>query len=71
MVFQAMLPVSIGMFFTDWKLTAPAWTAGIIALAGGALAMIAIRRGGRFSMPFIGCWSALYAGGIVAITVLV
>jgi cation:H+ antiporter len=71
MVFQAMLPMSIGLFFTDWRLTAPAWTAGIIALAGGALAMIAIHRKARFSLPFIGGWSALYAGGIIAITTLV
>jgi cation:H+ antiporter len=71
MVFQAMLPVSVGLAFTQWQLTAPARTAAIIALVGGALALIAVRRGGRFTAPFIGGWTALYAGGIAAIVVLV
>jgi cation:H+ antiporter len=71
MVFQAMLPVSVGLAFTQWQLAAPARTAGIIALVGGALALIAIRRGGRFTAPFIGGWLVLYAGGITTITLLV
>jgi cation:H+ antiporter len=70
MVFQSMLPVSVGMIFTDWKLTAPAWTAGLIALAGAVLALIAIRRARRFTAPFIGGWTALYAGGITTIIAL-
>jgi cation:H+ antiporter len=71
MVFQSMLPVSVGMIFTDWRLTAPAWTAAIIALAGAALAFAVVRRGGRFTAPYIGCWTALYAGGIITITALI
>ncbi|HEU5159322.1 MAG TPA: hypothetical protein VFU43_20165 [Streptosporangiaceae bacterium] len=70
MVFQSMLPVALGMVFTDWRLAGPASTAAIIALAGAGLAMVAIRRGGRFTAPFIGGWTALYAGGIVAIVAL-
>ena len=71
MVFQSMLPVAVGMGFTDWRLTAPAWTAAIVALAGGALALLAIRRRGRFTAPFIGGWTALYAGGIITIIAIV
>jgi cation:H+ antiporter len=70
LVFQSMLPVSVGMIFTDWHLTAPAWTAALIALIGAALAMIAIRRGGRFSAPFIGGWTALYVGGVTTVIAL-
>jgi hypothetical protein len=65
-----MLPVSVGLAFTDWKLAGSALTAAVIALFGAALALIATRRGGRFTAPFIGCWAALYAGGITGIAAL-
>ena len=67
MVFQSMLPVAVGMAFTDWQLTAPALLAMFAAAAGAVLSLIAIRRGHRLSMPFIGCWASLYVGGITSI----
>jgi cation:H+ antiporter len=70
MVFQSMLPVAVGMAFTDWHLTAPARVAAIAALGGATLAVIAVRRTGRFSAPFIGCWAGLYAGAIASIIAL-
>jgi cation:H+ antiporter len=69
MVFQSMLPVAFGMVFTDWRLTAPALVAMIAALCGAALSLIAVLRARRWSMPFIGCWAGLYAGGVTSIIV--
>jgi cation:H+ antiporter len=71
MVFQSMLPVAVGMAFTDWHLAAPARVAACAALGGAILAVIAVRRTGRFSGPFIGCWAGLYAGTIASIIVLI
>ena len=67
MVLQTMPLVAFGMVFTDWRLTAPALVAMLTALAGGALSLIAVRHAGRWPVPFIGCWTGLYIGGIAAI----
>lgn len=60
LVFQSMIPVSVGLIFTAWKLTAPSLVA-----AGAALL-----RGGRFGPPFIAAWLVLYAGAVIAIILL-
>ncbi len=70
MVFQSMLPVAVGMAFTDWRLTAPALVAAFIALGGAALALTAVLRARSFSGTFIGCWAGLYAGATTSIIVL-
>jgi cation:H+ antiporter len=67
MVLQTMPLVAFGMVFTDWQLTAPALVAMLTALAGGALSLIAVRHAGRWPVPFIGCWTGLYLGGIATI----
>jgi len=67
MVFQTMPLVAFGMVFTDWRLTAPSLVAMLAALAGTALSLIALRRGWRWPVPFIGCWTGLYLGGIASI----
>jgi cation:H+ antiporter len=67
MVFQSMVLVAVGMVFTDWRLTAPALLAMFAAAGGAALSLIAVLRGGRWSVPFIGCWTGLYVGGITSI----
>ena len=67
MVLQTMPLVAFGMVFTDWQLTAPALVAMLTALAGGALSLTAVRHAGRWPVPFIGCWTGLYIGGIAAI----
>lgn len=64
MVFQSMLPVAVGLAFTTWEFAAPPTIAAACALAGAALCMIAVRRGGRFSPPFICVWFALYLGTV-------
>ena len=67
MVFQTMPLVAFGMVFTDWRLTAPSLVAMLAALAGTALSLIALQRGWRWPVPFIGCWTGLYLGGIASI----
>jgi cation:H+ antiporter len=67
MVLQTMPLVAFGMVFTDWRLTSPALIAMLAALAGTALSLIAVQRGWRWPVPFIGCWTGLYLGGIASI----
>jgi len=67
MVFQTMPLVAFGMVFTDWQLTTPALIAMLAALAGTALSLIAVQYAGRWPVPFIGCWTGLYIGGVASI----
>jgi len=67
MVFQTMPLVAFGMVFTDWQLTTPALIAMLAALAGTALSLIAVQHAGRWPVPFIGCWTGLYIGGVASI----
>lgn len=69
MVFQSMLPVAVGLAFTDWQFTAAPTVAAACALAGGALCLLAVHRGGRFSAPFLAAWAALYLGATAYIIV--
>jgi cation:H+ antiporter len=64
MVYQSMLPVAVGLAFTPWQLTGPAVAAALAALAGGALAVAVVLRGGRLRMPYVGTWFALYGGAV-------
>ena len=70
MVLQTMPLVAFGMVFTDWRLTAPALIAMLTALAGTAVSLAAVRQAGRWPLPFIGCWTGLYLGGIASIIVV-
>jgi cation:H+ antiporter len=67
MVYQSMLPVAVGLAFTPWSLTGPAVAASAAALAGGALAVAVVLRGGRVRLPYVGTWLLLYAGAVVFI----
>lgn len=67
MVFQSMPLVAFGMVFTSWQLTAPVLVAMLAAVAGTALTLLAMRHPGRSPVPFIGCWTGLYLGGIASI----
>jgi len=64
---QTMPLVAFGMVFTDWQLTTPALIAMLAALAGTALSLIAVQYAGRWPVPFIGCWTGLYIGGVASI----
>ena len=69
MVFQAMIPVGIGLIFTSWDLT---WTAVLsigLALVGGLLAYESLHIAGRFKLPAVVGWFALYASFIAAVAI--
>jgi cation:H+ antiporter len=61
MVFQSTLPVAVGLAFTDWDLDTYAVLAGVLALLGGANAIVALQIRRRFSGPAIAIWAVLYA----------
>ena len=67
MVFQSMVPVGIGLIFTEWDLT---WTALLsigLGVAGGLLAYESLHISGRFKLPAIIGWFVFYAAFIVAV----
>src|SRR3954454_7028337 len=67
MVFQSMIPVGIGLMFTDWDLSANAILSICLGLAGGLLAYESLHLGRRFSLPAVLAWFALYASFIVVV----
>ena len=69
MVFQAMVPVGIGLIFTDWELNWHAVLSIGLGLAGGLLAYESLHLGRRFKRPAVIGWFALYASFIAAVIV--
>jgi cation:H+ antiporter len=69
MVFQSMIPVGIGLIFTDWDLSWTAVLSIVLGLAGGLLAYESLHLGRRFKLPAIIGWFVLYASFIVAVAV--
>ena len=69
MVFQSMIPVGIGLIFTDWELSGNAALSVGLGLAGGLLAYATLHRGSRFTLPAVITWFALYASFIVVVAV--
>ncbi|MGN6255210.1 MAG: sodium:calcium antiporter [Solirubrobacterales bacterium] len=67
MVFQAMVPVGIGLVFTDWELNWHAVLSIGLGLAGGLLAYESLHRARRFKLPAVIGWFALYAAFIAAV----
>jgi cation:H+ antiporter len=61
MVFQSTMPVAFGLAFTDWDLDRFAVLSATLGLAGGIVAYWALRLRGRFNVPAICAWGALYA----------
>jgi cation:H+ antiporter len=61
MVFQSTMPVAFGLAFTDWDLDRFAMLSAGLGLAGGIVAYWALRLQGRFNVPAILAWAALYA----------
>jgi cation:H+ antiporter len=64
MTFQATIPVVFGLVLTSWDLDRFALAAACAALAGGALALWAVRRG-RFGLAPGLAWGALFGGFVV------
>jgi cation:H+ antiporter len=69
MVFQSMIPVGIGLIFTDWELNWHAVLSIGLGLAGGLLAYESLHLARRFKLPAVIGWFALYASFIVAVVV--
>ena len=60
MVFQSMIPIAIGLAFTDWDLDRFAVLSIVLGVAGGIVAYWALRLRGQFNAPAILAWGALY-----------
>src|SRR5262245_18953686 len=69
MVFQSMIPVGIGLLFTDWDLGGNAADSVALGLAGGVIAYWALRLRDRFELPAVLAWISLYAAFIVVVAV--
>jgi cation:H+ antiporter len=69
MVFQSTIPIAFGLALTEWDLDRFAVTSGLLGLAGGVLAYVALHRIGRFRWPAIALWSALFAAFLVYVSV--
>lgn len=69
MVFQSTIPVGIGLIFTSWELSANAALSVVLGLAGGFLAYEALHRRGRYELPAVLGWFALYISFIVVVAV--
>jgi cation:H+ antiporter len=67
MVFQSMIPVGIGLIFTDWELNWHAVLSIGLGLAGGLLAYESLHLGRRFKLPAVVGWFVLYAAFIAAV----
>jgi cation:H+ antiporter len=61
MVFQSTVPASIAIAFTSWRLDGIALLAGVLALAGGALAFWVLVVRARFSTGAVALWAVLFA----------
>jgi cation:H+ antiporter len=69
MVFQSVIPVGIGLIFTDWDLTGSAAVSVGLGLAGGVIAYWALRLRDRFELPAVLAWFALYAAFIIVVVI--
>ena len=67
MVFQSMIPVGIGLIFTDWALSGNAILSIALGLAGGVLAYESLHLSRRFKLPAVIGWFALYASFILVV----
>ncbi|HEX6229552.1 MAG TPA: hypothetical protein VFZ41_08860 [Solirubrobacterales bacterium] len=67
MVFQSTIPVGIGLMFTDWELGFNSWSSIVLGLIGGFFAYEALHRRGRFELPVVLAWFALYVAYIVVV----
>ncbi|HVD86542.1 MAG TPA: sodium:calcium antiporter [Solirubrobacterales bacterium] len=69
MVFQSMIPVGIGLIFTEWDLNWHAVLSICLGLAGGLLAYESLHLSRRYKLPAVIGWFALYSAFLVAVVV--
>ncbi|HEX4669064.1 MAG TPA: sodium:calcium antiporter [Solirubrobacterales bacterium] len=67
MVFQSMIPVGIGLIFTNWDLSGNAILSIGLGLAGGLLAYESLHLSRRFKLPAVIGWFVLYASFIAVV----
>jgi cation:H+ antiporter len=67
MVFQSMIPISVGLLFTEWDLGRFAVLSMALGLAGGLIAILALVRRQEFDAPAILAWGALYLAFLAAV----
>jgi cation:H+ antiporter len=64
MAFQATIPVAFGLAATGWELEPEALVAAVIALIGGAIALVVLPRTRVGVLPTL-AWAALFVGFVV------
>ena len=69
MVFQSTIPIAFGLAFTSWDLGAISLLSAGLGVAGGIVAYFALHRIGRFALPAVAVWGALYAVFLVYVIV--
>jgi cation:H+ antiporter len=69
MVFQSTIPIAFGLVFTEWDLDSHSLLSAGLGVAGGILAYEALHRRGRFVLPAVIGWGALYAVFLIYILV--
>jgi cation:H+ antiporter len=69
MVFQSTIPVGIGLMFTDWDLNGNAVLSIVLGVAGGILAYESLHRSGRFKLPAVIGWFALYTAFLLVVVI--
>ncbi len=69
MVFQSTIPVGIGLVFTNWNLSTNAAVSSASASSVVCLPTCACTARGRFELPAVAGWFALYAAFIVFVAV--
>jgi cation:H+ antiporter len=69
MVFQSMIPVGIGLLFTDWDLSGNAAVSVGLGIAGGVIAYWALRLRDRFELPAVLAWVGLYLVFLLVVAV--
>lgn len=69
MTFQATVPVALGLLVTTWELEPEAIVAGLIAIAGGALARYVMPRGRGGVGPSL-AWLGLFVGFVVYVSTI-
>ena len=70
MVFQATFPVSIGLLFTEWKLTGAALLSAVIALVSALIMLVGIiakKRVSPITMLLGGMFYALYIAALIIV----
>ena len=65
MVFQSCIPVSVGVIFTDWKLTETALVSAAIALASTGVVYMSIRQRGYLSSFVLARAGLLWVGFVI------